>query len=1067
MKISCPQEKLGKVIGKRGKNVKQLADAAKVTVDINKQDVSGGSGGNGQLHIIGSMSSLDQAMSDLQRVISKVEEKVPVEVKVVEYWTAKGIHVLTDLRTCHPDVYVDVDKSRTDYIVLRGIPADIESAKEDLFATEIVEHEWQVSAKEGSLVIGKQGTTIEGLVVSHQTAIDVKRGSSSIGETISTIRVVGPSGHVEGAVREIQSLLNANREIELKVPINPYIKSTMLLESGKGIQALGHKVNDAIKSEGVGHVSLNFETDQQQEAITIKGKTRVLDEVEEIVQAEIRRLEHLMTRIQVDPLIIPVLIGKGGQSVKTLKRDRVVNVEFDPNGEEVIVCGLKENDVRMVVEDIQAMASKHRVVRIDLDSALYKTQIRDLFRQKSKEINALVHMVTDDEKAQVVLRGSEENLTKASDLVKDFVAKNNFQELDVTEDDMSALLVGGKASKIVEFAAENGVKLHSDRVHQKIEARGEKEKVTSAIKAIRRFLYGGEGISMSKITLSSDDVRTVIGRGGKTKADLQKRFSDLSIIAHRNENVITLRGPEHDVETCRLEILKIVATSRITNVIDLPTEQLKQIEKSKFHRKIMQSVPVVITVEEDSLIVRGVRDEVRYATALLHEHVGRPYEVGYFLEASLYQKVRDSWGDQSGLKRIEELTNTVIKLDDEQSAIIFCGKKDSVRKAKTETLKFIDFLFESRFCRMDVSGVVLASLSKAGAVAELATTSGVQAFLDRDINAIVILSSDPKRVLVAKEGFQAKISSEANKVYVLQLDKSEDWIVSTILGKNGNRIKSLRKETGCKIDVDSREHRVTVTADKEDLVTNATHKIDEIVSNARKECAFLSIPQKEMPAFVGKSGKNIKEFEKEHEVECQILKQGSANIRISGKEEAVLSSKAALAQWIFARDEKHREEQGTVTIALKKEQVPTLIGEKGSVIRAIEREFGCKIDVNRQTFVVVIRGAKRQQTLEKIVKIVTETPEEVKDAGGDGHSNSTRKKDFTKKVPHEKTKTKPSLVKYEPTNQKTVAGAPIQVADFPVLSQSSDGQGEANRSAGTSSGPSWVSVLHTKAPTIS
>ena len=178
-KVACPKEKLGRVIGRKGQHVQKLQGDNQVTLNIDKL---GGVDNNPDVvycRILGSMESLDQTVSDLDRVISITEETVEVPSENIHYWTAKGITALADIRVSHPDVHIDASKKNKNHVKLRGIPEDIASVKQDLLFTTIVEQEWQVPSKDGSLVVGKQGATIENLVVSHQTAIQVERNNDT------------------------------------------------------------------------------------------------------------------------------------------------------------------------------------------------------------------------------------------------------------------------------------------------------------------------------------------------------------------------------------------------------------------------------------------------------------------------------------------------------------------------------------------------------------------------------------------------------------------------------------------------------------------------------------------------------------------------------------------------------------------------------------------------------------------------------------------------------------------------------------------------------------------------
>lgn len=730
MKVALPEEKLGQVIGKQGKNLHQLRNAANVDIDIHRRP----SGDNsGEVRIIGSMTSLDLALSNLEKVVSKVDETVTVSTSVVQYLTTKGITALSDLRQLHMDVRIDVQRN-TNGIRISGIPADLESFKQDMMAlAESLDQQiLSVSSKESALIVGKQGATVDSLVLSHQVAIDIQRSN----DELSAITIIGPGGHVESALREVHEMLEANRDVERNIPIDKYMKQTLMMDSGKGIQEISQKVNEVINDKTAGFVNVNFADSEQ---IVVKGKSRIIDKAVETIEGELRRLDKDVVRISIDPSAIPGVIGKGGQGVKALRGDRAVNIEFDRETGQMILSGLSPVDLQAVVEEAKAIVAQNQVERIKLESEQYKALIGDFIRTKSKDVGALVHLNGDDERMEIVLRGTQSNIHAAIVIVKDFLDSNYIEELEVSEEDIKALLSGGKSSKIVDLSDECGVRLSCEKDRQVIFARGEKGKVVEALKKLRSFLFGGEGSRLAKIALDSEVLGMIIGKGGKNKADLEAKYPALSIIVHRNDNVVSLRGPEGEVEKCRLDILKQVAAARVTHKVSVAAKIENELLQSKAHLRLMNTIPVSISMDNGVITIRGSKPDVRDAAGAIDELVGKTYSVGYYLDMQLFRRVSDSWKDPASLQRIVKESGANVSIDTGKQAILFSGERKRVVTAKLKVLKFLDFLFANQYCRMDVSSPVLFSLGKAGLVADAVALSGATIILDRDLDAVLIL----------------------------------------------------------------------------------------------------------------------------------------------------------------------------------------------------------------------------------------------------------------------------------------------------------------------------------------
>ena len=1067
-KVACPTDKLGRVIGRKGQNVQQLRQTAHV--DIVQSDI----------RLVGTKDSLEAAKSNLDRVIQQTEETVEVPVATHNYLTSSKISALPELYERHPDVRFQISRL-ADYrsgdsdltIRVRGLAADIQAFRNNLQSLELVQVELSLTSRESGLVVGKGGATIASLVEKHQTAIEVHKSDNN--GAVTTVIITGPVNQVAAARTEIETMCATNRDGEETLAMHPYIKSVLLLNGGAGVNALHKQVNEATRKALAGsdgssssYVSVNLHDN----GVAIKATPKALKLARAMVKAELERIESLFVTIQVDPIVIPVMIGKRGQGVKALKGDtKTVNVEFDHSGGQVVVCGLQKEEVEKVAAAVGAVKAVHFLERVrldcDEDSEAYSfaAQFRNFLRAPvSKQVIDLVFMTSDDSLKQILLRGKPENVAKASALVYEFLAQNYAEELCVTSEDMTALLVGGKASKIVGLAEQTGVNLSTDRDRQVLMARGEKKKVTAALKAVREFLYGSDDVAVSKIELANDELMgVVIGKGGKHKNELQEKFGATSIIFHRTEAVITLRGPTKEVEGCRVEIMKLILDARISRTTELTDKQVHVIQKSKFCRRVGQMVPVqvVFSSEKKYIVFRGSMVDVQEAQALLKEQLEGIRESRMRIGGALFRKLKDACSDPSHLDRIQIQSQAKVTLDNKTEEIVVAGKRQNVKLAKDRLLNFLDFLLGPSFCRCEVDEDVCSYVGKPSFLADIAAKSGAQVVLDRDLNALLILSSKPEQVQEASDMFDAKVVEGRKLVYVLQLDRSEDWLVSSIIGKSGVSIKKLRKQTECTIDVDSNERKIVVSAQDALLVAKAKTMIDELVDKARKECVFVTIPEKDMPAFVGRSGTKICEFELEHGVDVQIMKKLGPVIRITGDVDKVQNSQKAVEEWLAVRDEARKEAESALeTKRLRRDQVPAVIGPKGSVIQSLEKEFGCRIEIDRKTSTVTVRGGskdKRSAVLEKIDKVILEDQQE-QSGDEDAEEGDLQELNPEEVVADPETKAEkevselPSKDEFE-SSPRGAASLTIEAGDFPEL------VGGKRRERNTSaSKESWSSV---------
>ena len=283
----------------------------------------------------------------------------------------------------------------------------------------------------------------------------------------------------------------------------------------------------------------------------------------------------------------------------------------------------------------------------------------------------------------------------------------------------------------------------------------------------------------------------------------------------------------------------------------------------------------------------------------------------------------------------------------------------------------LDFLLPSQFEHVKIPKVFQSNVANAASLADVSALSGASVVLDRDLNSIQIQSSDPDKMTEAVKIIKSKIAEAEKLMFVIQLDKDEAWLIPAIIGKGGSQIKALGTDTGCRIDVSKQESTVTVIGDNKISVAKARQSLDAVIDKARREFVFVELPSEAISAFLGKGGSHIKEFSNEHGVEVERLRREPSKWKITGSEDSVLAAHIAVQEWINAWKQNHTD----ISIRLEARFIPAVIGNKGSVINAIQKESGCRIDVDRDSSMLTVRGStedKRKEVIQKINDIIAE-----------------------------------------------------------------------------------------------
>jgi len=962
--MECPADKISKVIGKKGATVKRIEETASVSLDIDADK-----------HIIvingGSPAAFAAAKEEITKIIMTKEEDVDVPSSLILYLaTNKNITVLEELKAAHREVHFDVTRTNKK-IPMRGLAEDIAKVKQSLISLNVVQQERELTSAEAMLVIGKKGATIDRITAQYKAAIDVEKK----GDDKSLAIVAGPAAEVIAAMKEIEDLLDANKEVSKSIPCGKAIREALLNGGGARIKELQKKINESTKALNAGTVSLKFDkVSGDTSHIEIHCKNSAIGTAVAMVGDAIREIDSSTVRIVADKHVLPQIIGKGGENIKKMKDGKNINIEVDKKSGEISINGVDQAEVAEVERQVLAIIAENKVHKIPVDPAQVEHQYRELVRSKTRhEITELsIRLDLDKEESIILLRGTNEGVMKAAEMVKEFLDTNYIEAVEITDSDRDALLSGGKSSKIVNLAKELEVHLSVDKATSSIQVKGTAEKVKAAVKHINAYLFGGEGNICIKLAVADEALGIVIGKGGKNRKAMETKYAGVSIYIHRSKDAITIRGPEEPATNCRNEILKMIASARITQSVSVTEEQMAGLNKSNKIRQMTQHIPVQCTTEGTTVKVRGISNDVKDAVALLNEHLTGVYESTLELGTSQFAKIKAASRDESHFARMKDSTGAELSLDNSKNAVVIRGKKNNVKKCKFQVLDFLAFLVPGEFDKVKLPKALHATVGQAATLIDAAATTGASIALDRDLSMILIQSSEQGRVADAMKVVQAKVSDAQKLMYVFEFDTTDAWVIPILIGKGGDNVNSIRKKSGCNVEISKEERTVVVSGITEESVAKAKEAIQASIDKAKKETAFIDVPADAMPKFVGKGGAHIDSLRKKFEVEIETMKKGSSKVKITGEETKVLEAKEDIEKWV-AEWSKPVESKH---VQIQRHHISAIIGKNGANIQALQEEFGCKIDLDRENLKVSFRGdpAKQELALRKIEEIMAEIP---------------------------------------------------------------------------------------------
>ncbi|CAH1154251.1 unnamed protein product [Phaedon cochleariae] len=225
----------------------------------------------------------------------------------------------------------------------------------------------------------------------------------------------------------------------------------------------------------------------------------------------------------------------------------------------------------------------------------------------------------------------------------------------------------------------------------------------------------------------------------------------------------------------------------------------------------------------------------------------------------------------------------------------------------------------------------------------------------KDQSLTFLVTGKQNEVLEARRKILTHFQTQASKQISIPKEHHR-WI----LGKKGDRLRELEKNTATKISVPAMNDNsdvLTISGTKEGI-EKAEHEI-RITSDqqSKKASERLNIPKQYHPFITGPFNSNLNSLISETGARINVPPPSvmKDEIFIAGEKEGVMAAKAKIEE-IYRQIEK---KSTTVSVEVPKSQHKYVIGPKGSTIQEILQETGVSVEMpqtDSPTGTITLRG---------------------------------------------------------------------------------------------------------------
>ncbi|CCI49913.1 unnamed protein product [Albugo candida] len=921
----------------------------------------------------------------------------PDTIQLLLFQKCKNLHAIESTHG------VRLHLNRTEgTLTLYTSPAKLQRIQKSIDELNQRTKEISISADVVPQLIGKKGETINRLMEDTEALV-------MIDSVANIVRCCGTYENVAKAQLFVTELIEMKTKRERFFEANdknvfPTLKDEfefaffaafLVSEKGKQLKLLRGNASD---------VRIKVLKDEQR--IQVNGTRDQIAQVETALRDRFHAFEtQHWTHYVADAHHISLIVGKNGSMIKQIETSCEGMIHFDTYKQHICIFGESIEMIeraRLLIMDIidrnqrsvymtmfhiaRLLLSEKRLNLLEIEKA---TTCRISIQMPSDRETTATHRLD----VKIVLQGSSSSILAAKHALRLFESDHTVFYLPLDVDEIP-IIVGKKGETISQIADATGARLRVVREHQAVEL----EIIGTAIQVGNARVQVDEVLQTHHqrvLDLDSLSIACLIGKKGeRIKALREEHVATTISVSAKLGHVRVKANASEPLEACVDAILNVLDTIQMETVAIPDNSKCDFLSILKVHPLIPSSlaelearggISMKVSIMENGKLAK-IRGPVRGITKVKEYLLMLSSKDAYFTErvtlpsqsflSSLFETLEPLAADcvlnENALQIVRQTGCELClkKTSNIRPEILIEGTQlDKVYTAMQSVDKVLAFYHPKCFERLsklshEFIAQLYAKLPQLGiddaVQLKVIDTSSLRIFADTEMNA---------------QNATRKILSELEKWEKQNVKLSiPNWLVPILLGKNGDTIRTLSKQIGARLDLDTsskvkandaskvvitRVHDpiLTITAEDESNAKAAARQILDFQTFHEAHTARISVAK----AFVGMIPLLRRKIS-----DCQLSvldafdQAGNVDLLVystdvHARQEALRVITSFTADFVATTIDLSTSMPTSMVSAI----IGALIGKNGSNIKVLQSEFpNALVEVHREHYQISIRGVE-------------------------------------------------------------------------------------------------------------